>query len=126
MATELVHGYGALFIEGLGKVAELEDVSGQLQGDSEDLIALEGTVGTLPPKAKGIEISGTAFVPNIDGAYSAIVKRWDDGDLTYAVLKFGGLKIVTYGVFNAPGFTDSGTKFNFSMRGRTPRMTYPS
>jgi len=125
MATELAHGYGALFIEGLGKVAELEEVSGQFQGDSEDLIALEGTVGTLPPKARGIEITGTSFVPNISGAYSRVTEYWEDDKLTYAVLKFGGMKVVTYGRFNAPGFTDSGTKFSFTMRGRTPRITYP-
>lgn len=125
MATELAHGYGALYIEGLGKVAELEDVSAQFQGDSEDLIALEGTVGTLPPKARGIEITGTSFVPNISGAYSRVVEYWNDDKLTYAVLRFGGLKIVAFGRFNAPGFSDAGTKFSFTMRGRTPRMTFP-
>lgn len=125
MATELAHGYGALFIEGLGKVAELEDVSGQFTGDSEDLIAIEGTVGTLPPKARGIEVSGTAFVPNISGAYSRITEYWESDKLTYVVLRFGGMKVVTYGRFNAPGFTDAGTKFAFTLRGRTPRITYP-
>jgi hypothetical protein len=125
MATELAHGWGALYIEGLGKVAELEDVSGEFTGDGTDLEALEGTVGTLPPKAKGINVSGNAFVPNTAGAYSEIVRKWDNGDLCYAVLRFGGMKIVTYGRFNAPSFTESGTKFAFSFRGRTPRITYP-
>lgn len=125
MASELSHGYGSLYLKGIGKVAELEDVSGQFVGDGTDLEAIEGTVGTLPPKAKGIEVSGTAFVPNVAAAYSKITEMWQDDALCYAVMRFGGMKIVTYGRFNAPGFTDAGTKFDFTMRGRTPRITYP-
>jgi hypothetical protein len=121
MAAQLAHNRGAIGIAGIGWVSEVESFTVTPVGDPEDLEALEGTVGQLEPKGKRLEIGGTIFIPAARHAYTIIYDYWKNFTRLECYAVVGTKFISAVGRFNAPEFTDDGTRFTFVFRGVAPK-----
>ena len=122
MSGELPHNRGRLAIQGVGWLGELESFEVNFQGDPEDLEAIEGTVGQLPPKGKRVEITGVLFVPDVEHVGSKILEYWDGFTRVGMIAEYGNKHIACKGRFNAPQIGDDGTRFNFTFKGANPKI----
>jgi hypothetical protein len=122
MPEVLAHGRGRLGIAGIGWVAEVENFTVTATGDPEQLAAIEGTVGYLDPMAPGCEIAGTVFIPKqTNAAYNKIYDSWAANTRLEAWAHIGNILIASFGKFNAPVFTENGTRLDFTLQGEKPR-----
>jgi len=117
MPGELPHNRGLLSIEGIGYVAELKTFDPQFTGDPTAQIALEGTVGSLPPLGKGMNVTGTVFMPAVKAAYSVIMDHWFRDRLFTATVEFGNARWQAEGRLNAPSGGESASELSFEFIG---------
>ena len=122
MPGELPHRRGKIAFEGIGFVAEVESFSIEFQGDPEPLLAIDGTVGALEPKGKGVNVTGTLFVPVTTHAYSKIIEKWYSFTRVTFVGFFGNQKVTATGRFNAPTVPEDGTRVGFTFVGFDPKI----
>lgn len=109
-------------LQEVGFVNLVQDGEINFTGESEDLEAIEGTIGILAPKSKGMEISGTLFVPAATEAYSKILDFWQNDTEVSMIAWFGQRRAFAKGHFNAPAVTEDGTRMTFTFRGKEPRI----
>jgi len=108
-------------LAGVGFVNLLAEGTITFVGDGEDLVAMEGQVGTLEPLQKGMEISGAVYIPTATEAYDKIREYWQAGSEVTMTAFYGNKASTSDGKFNAPNISDNGTKMNFTFRGKEPR-----
>ena len=122
MAEEYTYYRLQFGLSGVGFVNLLAEGTITFTGDGEDLIAMEGQIGTLEPLQKGMELSGAVYIPQATEAYKKIQEYWKAGTEITMTAFYGNQAATADGKFNAPNISDNGTKMNFTFRGKEPRF----